>query len=223
MPSASPAQRDELLEVYDAQLARSGAAVVARRRRYLARLAPRVAEAYERITRSGLLVTLAYQTARDVPDPELEAALAELLRQNRRRDLAAAYTTSGPHADDFELSLGGRPARLYASQGQLRALVLSLKVAEIQELQDTLAARGVHTGTAEPDAPILLLDDVSSELDPARNAFLFEFLRSLSCQVFITTTHPGNVHLGASGDRLDLHVHGGQIHAAAAPPPPAGA
>jgi DNA replication and repair protein RecF len=194
----APAQREQLLDVYDQQLAAAGAPIVARRRRYLAHLAPRVAAAWERITRSGLPVAVSYQSHQAAPDAELAAELLAALKATRRRDLERGFTGRGPHTDDLDLALEGRPARLHASQGQLRALVLALKVAEIEHLQNALG-----------DAPILLLDDVSSELDPARNGYLFAFLQEIPCQVFITTTHPG--HVLVSGERRDFSVSGGTV------------
>jgi DNA replication and repair protein RecF len=107
-------------------------------------------------------------------------------------------TSSGPHLDDLELVLDGKPARLYASQGQLRAIVLALKIAEIEFLREKLG-----------DSPVLLLDDVSSELDPKRNAQLFDFLKSVPCQAFITTTHRAHVLLAE--ERLDFQVVGGTV------------
>jgi len=100
--------------------------------------------------------------------------------------------------DDLELVLDGKSAKLYASQGQLRAIVLALKIAEIEFLRDKLG-----------DSPVLLLDDVSSELDPKRNAQLFDFLKSVPCQAFITTTHRSHVLL--SEERLDFHVVAGGV------------
>ena len=197
-----------LLDVYDEQLAIAGAVIAARRRRYLDEVGPRVAAAFERISRSGLACTARYEsalTAFSSPGTfaiePLVDELRALIRRTRPRDLAAGYTTAGPHTDDLELDLDGRPSRLYASQGQLRALVLALKIAEIQ-----------HLAEASGDAPVLLLDDVSSELDPSRNAFLFEFLREASGQVFITTTDPRFVLLdGDAGERRDFRVHQGMI------------
>ena len=107
--------------------------------------------------------------------------------ESYRRELVAARTrgratrrrTVGPHRDDLSLELGGRPARGVASQGQHRAVVLALKPAEIEVV-----------GTARGVRPILLLDDVSSELDRARTAALFVFLSEQRGQVFLTTTRP---------------------------------
>lgn len=188
----------ELLAVYDEQFAVAGALLVSRRRRYVAELEPGFRAAFQRITQAGLPVELGYESVLSEPDSELPAELHELLRARRVRDVQAGYTTAGPHTDDLRVLLDGRPARLYASQGQLRALVLALKVAEIQHLAAVL-----------DDAPVLLLDDVSSELDPARNRFLFDFLREIGGQVFITTTDARHVLLDA--DRADFRVDAGAI------------
>jgi DNA replication and repair protein RecF len=190
-----------VLEVYDAQLAKLGARVVGSRRRYLAEVAPLFSEAYESITHSGLQAGLKYQTlegSEGDDDAALERRLLDAIGEAERRDRARRQTTVGPHVDDLEISLGGRPARAFASQGQLRALVLAWKTAEMRLLRERLG-----------DAPILLLDDVSSELDPTRNQFLFDFLASIDCQCFVTTTHPRHVpHLI---NRLDYHVVAGCV------------
>ena len=94
--------------------------------------------------------------------------------------------------------LDTRPARLVASQGQQRALVLALKIAEIELLRE---AFGI--------TPVLLLDDVSSELDPRRNARLFEFLAAFDGQTFITTTDLA--FLPFETDRQVFRVEAGRI------------
>ena len=126
---------------------------------------------------------------------------AELLRRlgdERRRDLARGATSSGPHTDELRLVLDGHAAAAFASQGQLRAIVLALKIAEIEYLSERLG-----------DAPVLLLDDVSSELDPTRNAQLFAFLQTVPCQAFITTTRPTHVLLAE--ERKDFQVVTGAV------------
>ena len=197
---------DELLDIYDQKLAEAGAILFQRRRHYLGELAPQVATTFAEVCRTGLDVDIRYvagvasarQAAAQSLDTDLGGLLREQLQRDRRRDQLRGYTHSGPHADDLALDLDGRAADLHASQGQLRALVLSLKIAEIQHLYRLLQ-----------DPPVLLLDDVSSELDPQRNAYLFEFLRTMPCQVFITTTSP--MHVQLAEDRYDFHVAGGQI------------
>lgn len=207
MPSQLPSATD-LLDIFDEKLAEAGAVLMQRRRRYLRELLPESRAAFEEVSRSGLPIDMRYQPG--VSSSQREAALDEYvdlrellldqLRRDRRRDLVRGYTHSGPHADDVALDLDGRPADQHASQGQLRAIVLSLKIAEIQHL-------GRHLG----DPPVLLLDDVSSELDPQRNAHLFGFLRGMPCQVFITTTSPTFVQLAPGDERVDYAVDKGTI------------
>jgi DNA replication and repair protein RecF len=189
---------ESLLEVYDAQLCAAAAPIVTSRRAIIAALRPRIERAFERLTRTGLSLEMSYETRTPGDGDALQAGLAAQLIADRGRDRARGATSVGPHTDDVALFLDRRPARLYASQGQTRALVLAMKIAEIEHLTDVLA---------EP--PVLLLDDVSSELDATRNAQLFEFLGQVNCQAFITTTHP--VHVKIDGQRRDFSVAAGQI------------
>lgn len=85
---------------------------------------------------------------------ELEQALLSLLEQGREEDLRLGSTGVGPHRDDLALRLSGRAARNFASQGQQRSIVLSLKLAECEMIADTMHSQ-----------PVVLLDDVMSELD----------------------------------------------------------
>lgn len=187
---------ESMLEVYDEQLARAAVAIVTRRRSLVEELGPRVRAAFERVTQTGLELDIEYETALDISN--IEDSLRARLVAERRKDLARGATSSGPHVDDLDLVLDEKSAKLYASQGQLRAIVLALKIAEIEFLRDKLG-----------DSPVLLLDDVSSELDPKRNAQLFDFLKSVPCQAFITTTHRSHVLL--SEERLDFHVVAGTV------------
>lgn len=189
----------DLLEVYDHQLAPLAIAVVAARRALLAAMAPRVAQVFAAITGGALPLAIAYDTA-----PELEAgdaaALVARYQADRPRDLGRRATSTGPHRDDLHLRLAGHEAAAFASQGQTRALVLAWKIAEMDLLLET-----------HGDPPLLLLDDVSSELDDTRNAFLFEHLNQRPGQCFITTTDRRHVRIAAPGDRVDHEVRGGVV------------
>ncbi|HEY2747466.1 MAG TPA: DNA replication/repair protein RecF [Polyangia bacterium] len=190
------AQGESMLEVYDEQLELAAVPVVTRRRALVEELGPRVQAAFEQVTQTGLRLSIAYETELDIAD--IRRSMGDKLRADRRKDLARGVTSSGPHLDDLALVLDGKPARLYASQGQLRAIVLALKIAEIEFLREKLG-----------DSPVLLLDDVSSELDPKRNQQLFDFLKSVPCQAFITTTHRAHVLLAE--ERLDFQVVTGGV------------
>lgn len=104
---------------------------------------------------------------------ELEQALLSLLEQGREEDLRLGSTGVGPHRDDLALRLSGRAARNFASQGQQRSIVLSLKLAECEMIADTMHSQ-----------PVVLLDDVMSELDRSRREYLLGGLTGR--QVFIT-------------------------------------
>lgn len=188
-------QVEELLSVYDAQLARYAVEIIASRTRFLETLAPELAAAFSSITRSGLAARATYASKLV---GETAAGIEAQLRAGRARDLASQSTQIGPHRDDVLLELEGREAGSFASQGQLRAIMLAWKTAELTVL-----------GRVHGDPPILLLDDVSSELDPSRNAFLFEHLAGLAGQCFITTTHASHVLL--SRERADYRIAAGQI------------
>ena len=195
------------LVAWDETLARTGARLWVRRRALMAELSARAASAFERIGRTEGSAAYAYGAARlegidfvQASEEALAAALASALGARVQRDLDRGYTSVGPHVDDLELTLGGEAARAYASQGQARALVLAWKVAEIENLH---AASGV--------LPLLLLDDVSSELDPERNAFLMAYLHDSGAQTLLTTTDPALVRRAAGEGTVWLSVDHGAV------------
>jgi len=172
----------EVEESFREPLVRAGARLVARRLALLAELTPRMAEAFAQISGpEAAEARLAYRPAAGIPtagtEEEIALRLAEALSMRLGRDRERGYTSAGPHMDDLTLALGGKGARPYGSQGQQRALVLALKIAEIENLRDRLGR-----------PPLLLLDDVSSELDPEKNGHLLRHLAALPGQAFLTTT-----------------------------------
>jgi DNA replication and repair protein RecF len=163
-------------------LVRAGARLLRRRLELVAELAPRVERAYAEISGPGApAARIAYRAAAGVAgaagEEELARQLAAALEARSARDREKGYTSAGPHMDDLALALDAHGARSFASQGQQRALVLALKVAEIENLRRVLGR-----------PPLLLLDDVSSELDPQKNRFLLDYLGRLPGQAFLTTT-----------------------------------
>jgi len=180
----------ELHEAFEQPLARLGARLRLRREQLVDEMRGHAARAFAEVARGEDALQISYQAAgRDSdalgPDAalhgeeELQNRLLAALTRRLPRDRERGYTSVGPHADDLALTLGDRPARLFASQGQARAVVLAFKIAEIENLR-----------RVQGRAPLLLLDDVSSELDPQRNAFLMKYLGELQGQVVLTTTDP---------------------------------
>lgn len=183
------------IRAFDALLADAGAVIGQSRTQLVTEMAASVAEMFETISQQALGLRLAYE-------PRVEPTVAELSRaltDNLPKDLARGFTTAGPHSDDLGFHFRQARAKRFASQGQHRAIVLALKVVELQEL-----ARRVGS------LPILLLDDVSSELDRTRNRLFFQALSALGGQVFLTTTHPEFILLG-DAERQDHAISDGQI------------
>lgn len=159
------------LDVWDARLAETGERVVLARRSLVADLAPEVVRAYADLTDgAGAEVVLQYRTSWDGP---LERALAE----RRGEDLRRGVSTVGPHRDDLGTALGDRDARVQASQGEQRSIALALRLA----VHRLVTARSHRS-------PILLLDDVFSELDPDRSRALVRHLPR--GQAVLTTAAP---------------------------------
>lgn len=146
------------LDVWDAQLVRAGAALISHRLELLSRLGPEVAKAYVALARSGPAPELAYC-------PSWGTSPADSLAGARAEDLRRGVTTVGPHRDEVSIELGGMAARTHSSQGEQRSLALALRL-------------GAHAVVTEElgEAPVLLLDDVFSELDDARAQALLAHL-----------------------------------------------
>jgi len=204
----SPRTRDDLLATYEIGLAAVGGRIWTRRTRLLVDLHDRFAAVFADIHGRSLPATVQYVSKVGALDGRVaQEVLAEALRDTRRHDLARGTTTMGPHRDDFDMQLGDQPASSFASQGQARALILAFKIAELQ------AAREL-TG----EAPLLLLDDVSSELDPERSAQLFAALVREAGQCVLTTTAPHFIGLEPGQDCRYIEVCSGHIEASSGPP-----
>jgi DNA replication and repair protein RecF len=189
--------RGDTIDAFEQQTAELGAAITRARAEVVTELAAEVLAAFARIADPTLVLSLRYGPG---GAPNAADARAELERR-RPRDARAPSATFGPHRDDLLLELGGHPARLVASQGQHRALTLSLKAAESRLLERL-------TGLT----PIQLLDDVSSELDPTRSKALYTFLREAQGQVFLTTPRPELVEGPFEAvERSSFHILAGRV------------
>ena len=146
----------ELLDVFDEKLADAGTQLSWRRQAYLTQIKPDILSIYRDISNAQETLEIRYEPSFTADHP-----LLEKIRAARSQDLAAGFCTVGPHREDFSLFLDGRDAKSFASQGQQRSIVLSLKLAE---------AAGAQQVTGEH--PVMLLDDVLSELDDVRQAYL---------------------------------------------------
>ena len=168
----------EVLPEYNTRMAQVGALIISYRARYLKALEECAAEFHTEFSGGSEILSVKYKTVSNIDDPFappdlLRQKLAEHQALHERAELDSAQCLSGPHKDDFEAALNGLPINLYASQGQTRTATISIKLAE-RELMKRDSG----------EEPILLLDDVLSELDAGRQDFVLNKLKS--GQVFIT-------------------------------------
>jgi DNA replication and repair protein RecF len=176
------------LDVWDAKLAASGAALVQARTDLLSQLAPVLGATYDQVAQRPADVTAAYQQS-------WTGSLEEALAAARRDDVRRGVSTVGPHRDEVALSIGGMPSRTHASQGEQRSLALALR----------LAAHAVVTEVTG-SSPVLLLDDVFSELDPDRSGALLAHLPP--GQTILTSA--SGLPPGATPDRV-LRIAAGTV------------
>lgn len=175
-------QRQDLLdtlELYDLRLAKIGGIIAVTRRSYLQRLSHHAKKAVDEISSGKEKAELLFKSFCGEKDSRgAEEELMVLLEENRREDLRLGYTSAGCHRDDFSVTVNGLPAKTYASQGQQRSCVMALKLAEAELLTE-------ETG----ETPVMLFDDVFSELDYTRKSYITEKIRGK--QVFITACEKG--------------------------------
>ncbi|MCI8553533.1 MAG: DNA replication/repair protein RecF [Clostridiales bacterium] len=200
-----PAGFSQLLEIWDNRLAQAGGSLLTARQRYVEQLQPVASEHYRGLSHNCEQLKISYHsTAGELSVEKSEgretaewtACLLEALHSHRQSDQLAGFTTVGPHRDDLLLEVDGLSARSYASQGQQRSVVLALKLAEASLLEQAIGEK-----------PVVLLDDVMSELDMSRQDYLLN--RMGEGQVFITCCDPAAV-IRLTGGRA-FHVKQGQV------------
>ncbi len=196
------------LALWDAQLATAGARVIRRRDRILERLMPLARNWHRSISGSAEVLDVKYDAnievgAELIAKDNLEGVRQAFLEKIQKRAIAEQFqgtTLVGPHRDDITFTINSTPARQYASQGQQRTLVLALKLAELQLIEEVVG-----------EAPLLLLDDVLAELDLSRQNQLLETIQE-RFQTLITTTHLGAFDAQWLRQTQILSVVAGQIN-----------
>lgn len=192
-----PNLRDELV-VWDQQLAQHGAELTAGRGEMLEKLSTSAADMYHAISGAKEELRLRYESSPRNPINKGADALYAALEAARDEDMRRGATSVGPHRDDFTFLVNGHDARDFGSQGQQRSCVLATKLAELKIME---AATG--------EAPLLMLDDLMSELDDSRKRALLEVLDP-RVQTFITATEAELVTNLCTPDRL-FHMDDGEL------------
>ena len=204
----------QMVAAYTPPLVDAGVALLRARARALAQWEGAFSEAAAQISDGRLVAKMRYASpvlddaGADATDDDIALAFAARLERVSEGERVRRTTLAGPHLDDIALTLdrddAERRARHLASQGEARALVLAMKIAQVR----------VYTA-ARQTAPLLLLDDVAGELDPRRAACLFDVADEVGAQTFVTVTHVGA--LPRADDALVYAIAGGRAQAQSSP------
>ena len=191
----------DTLDDFNLRMAQTGAIVIHYRAHFVKRLREHAPAIHADFSGGREGLELGYETVSTVDDPqagprELLPLLLEHQERHRQAEIDSRQCLSGPHKDDLTVAIGGKNAKTYASQGQTRTAALSLKLAQREIFQE-------ETG----EWPVLLLDDVLSELDPRRQAFVLN--RIQGGQVFITCCEEEKLE-GLEGGKA-FHIHDGRL------------
>ncbi len=179
-----------MLDVFEKELTFSGKKIIEYRKKYLSSLMEFIPEIYFGLSNGREKINVEYIQSTD------EQEIAENLLKSRKNDSFLGVTSVGPHRDDIIFSLDNLNAREYASQGQKRSIALALKLAQAQSYEKSVG-----------ECPVCLLDDVMSELDPARQNYILNHIKGR--QSFITCCDPSNTK-GLIEGKI-INVDGGNI------------
>ena len=191
----------QTLDDFSLRMAQTGAVIIHYRAHFVKRLQEHAPTIHSDFSGGRERLELSYETVSTISDPkqpprELLPLLLEHQERHRKAEIDSRQCLSGPHKDDLSVTIGGQPAKTYASQGQTRTAALSLKLAQREIFQE-------ETG----EWPVLLLDDVLSELDSRRQAFVLNRIRG--GQVFITCCEEEKLE-GLEGGKA-FHIQNGRL------------
>ena len=179
---ADPSSGKSMLGVFEEAMAEPAAEIIRERRRIVSLLSDIARETYLRVSGTEEQLSVSYHSS--VKEEEnIAETLCRLLREDREDDIRLGLTSVGPHRDDLILTLDRNPMKQYASQGQVRTAALSMKLSQMKILKDDSG-----------EEPVLLLDDVMSELDRTRRVSLISEI--LSFQTFITCADREDIDCG---------------------------
>ena len=191
---------DDTLDIWEEKLAEYGSELIECRFSYLEKLKELAAEFYLGLSSKKEKLSMQYKTTMNA-DPKgvlekcsIKKDFLQKLRESREEDVSLGFTTRGPHRDEIEIKIDGKSARMFSSQGQQRSAVLAMKLAEAELVQQTVG-----------ETPVILMDDVLSELDGSRQNYLLECISEK--QVFITCCEP-EIAKRLPGGRVFEVLHG---------------
>ena len=195
---------DPQMDAWEAELAQAGEAITQQRRSYVEALQPRLGTLVDALLPAAGTCSLAYQPGWR----QDELSLADALLLARDRDLAAGFTSVGPHRADWRIDYSGIPGRSALSRGQAKLSAVA-----------ALLAQAEHHADVRGDWPIMALDDLASELDQAHQRRVLQRLEATPAQVFITGTERPTLLLETARDVSLFHVEQGQLQPEGVPTP----
>ena len=181
----------DTLPVWDEQLCKYAATIVKKRAEFLEKLAPYAKELHSYLTDGAEELLLRPDKKYEGDEEEISKTLLRKISGNYDKDLRLGFTTVGPHRDDLDILISGIDAKAYASQGQTRTAALSMKLAEVQIFKELSG-----------EYPILILDDVMSELDLPRRKKLLQRIHGI--QTLLTCTHAERVLYGTECNKIRI-------------------
>lgn len=186
-----PEKKEEMLEIWDEKLAEYAEIIFHYRQEYIQKIKEKIQKIHQNITEGKEEINIFYRS-----DFENKEQFQKILKNHRKIDFMKGYTSKGIHHDDFEVFLNDKMVNVYGSQGQHRTAMLSLKMAELEVIEEEIG-----------EAPILLLDDFMSELDQTRRKNFLQYIRN--AQVIITGTEKMEFE---NLDYSIFHVQKGEIN-----------
>ncbi len=193
----------DTIEVWNQSLAEKGSRIIKARKEYVDILARKAEEIHGRITNRNEKLKIRYMPSlegiQDFSDLSyVNKVFLNNLERVKKRELIKCTTMVGPHRDEYELLVNNESLKLYGSQGQQRTAILSIKLSEVEIVKDEIG-----------EYPVLLLDDVMSELDKNRQDYLLKNLRGI--QTFITCTEKDNIEKETGINMNYIAISGGQV------------
>ena len=181
----------DTLPIWDEQLCKYAALIVKKRTEFLEKLSPYAEQMHAFLTENAEVLQVKLDKSYQGDEEEIAQTLKRRLANNYDKDLRLGFTTVGPHRDDLVVTISGADAKSYASQGQMRTSALALKLAEVQIFKDVSG-----------EYPVLILDDVMSELDLLRRKKLLKRVDGI--QTILTCTHAERVLYGANCNKIRI-------------------
>jgi len=187
----------DIIDVYDKQLSEFGAIIIRDRMNYIEKLNRLGKVIHSNITSKSEIIEIKYLTPIKQLD-NIEENFYLLLCKNRKRDIETRTTSIGPHRDDFSIDINDIDARIFGSQGQQRTCVLTIKFGALEIIKEL-------TG----EYPVLLLDDVLSELDTKRQEYILNSIKEV--QTLITCTGVNNIRKYLNAESRIFEVMSGEL------------